>query len=159
MAYPNNNENGINGSQVDGNTTSADDEEGADLEAIEATITTKAPKAVAAGAKPAGWSITLENPFASKSLKELMDIYGEERILNYAVAQLTVRFQAGVRSLAKAGTPDAEIAEKMAGWKPGDKLVQNGTSIDSIVKNFGNMTPEQQAQLFAKLEAARAAKA
>lgn len=126
-----------------------------DMEAVETTITTKAPKAVAKGEKPEGWEITLENPFAGKTLAELSSVYGEERVLNYAVAQFTVRFQSAVRSLACAGTSDEEIAAKMATWKPGDKLVQ-GTSIDSIVKNFGNMTPEQQAQLFAKLEAMKA---
>lgn len=122
-----------------------------DMEEVATTISTKAPKAVQKGTKPEGWEITLPNPYAGKSLEQLAEAYGTERVANYAVAQLTVRFQSAVRSLAVAGKSDEEIAKTMETWKPGDRL-SSGMSMESIVRSFDSMTPEQQAQLFAMLQ-------
>lgn len=121
------------------------------------TITTRAPKAEKgdpekgkAPTKPEGWSISLPDPFLS-SLEELSEKYTSEAVAEAARAQLRVKFQAAVRSLAEAGKPDEEIISTMASWKPGDKLGLGGDPQQVILKNFGNMTPEQRAALIEQL--------
>lgn len=116
------------------------------------TITTRSPKAVESGKKPEDWSISLPDPFLG-SLDELSEKYTPEVIAECARAQLRVKFQAAVRSLAEAGKPDEEISSTMSSWKPGDKLGIGGDPQAIIMKNFGNMTPEQRAQLIAQLSA------
>lgn len=125
------------------------------------TITTRAPKAEKGDpekgiqpTKPEGWSITLPDPTAGLSLDELIAKYGEEKIKELAVAQFIVKFQAAIRTMAQQGRDDAEIAQVMAEWKPGDKIAEEKlTAEQKILKNFGNMTPEQKAELMAKLAA------
>lgn len=114
------------------------------------TITTRAPKAVESGKKPEDWSISLADPFLG-SLEELSDQYGAETIADCARAQLRVKFQSAVRSLAEAGKTDDEISSTMSSWKPGDKLGLGGDPQALILKNFGNMSPEQRAALIAQL--------
>lgn len=114
------------------------------------TITTRSPKAVESGNKPEGWSISLPDPFLG-SLEELAEKYGPEVVAESARAQLRVKFQAAVRSLAEAGKPDEEISATMSSWKPGDKLGLGGDPQAVILKNFGNMTPEQRAALIEQL--------
>lgn len=116
------------------------------------TITTRAPKAEASEKKPAGWSISLPDPFLG-DLDSLSEKYGAEVIAESARAQLRIKFQAAVRSLAESGKPDEEISATMATWKPGDKLGLGGDPQAVILKNFGNMSPEQRAQLIAQLSA------
>lgn len=110
------------------------------------TITTKASK------EADSRSITLPDPFLGE-LEELEEKYGKEVVAEAARAQLRVKFQAAVRSLLKANKSDEEISSVMASWKPGDKLGLGGDPQAMILKNFGNMTPEQRAQLIAQLSA------
>lgn len=110
------------------------------------TITTKASKDADSR------SITLPDPFLGE-LEELEERYGKEVVAEAARAQLRVKFQAAVRSLLKANKSDEEISSVMASWKPGDKLGLGGDPQAMILKNFGNMTPEQRAQLIAQLSA------
>lgn len=110
------------------------------------TITTKASKDADSR------SITLPDPFLGE-LEELEEKYGKEVVAEAARAQLRVKFQAAVRSLLKANKSDEEISSVMASWKPGDKLGLGGDPQAMILKNFGNMTPEQRAQLIAQLSA------
>ena len=116
------------------------------------TITTRAPKAETSGKKPEGWSISLPDPFLGE-LEELGEKFGAEVVAEAARAQLRVKFQAAVRSLAEVGKSDEEITSTMANWKPGDKLGLGGDPQAVILKNFGNMTAEQRAQLLAMLSA------
>lgn len=110
------------------------------------TITTKASKDADSR------SITLPDPFLGE-LEELEEKYGKEIVAEAARAQLRVKFQAAVRSLLKANKSDEEISSTMSSWKPGDKLGLGGDPQAMILKNFGNMTPEQRAQLIAQLSA------
>lgn len=114
------------------------------------TITTRSPKAIESGKKPEGWSTSLPDPFLG-DLEALSEKYGAEVVAESARAQLRVKFQAAVRSLAEAGKSDEEIASTMASWKPGDKLGLGGDPQAVIMKNFGNMTPEQRAALIEQL--------
>lgn len=114
------------------------------------TITTRSPKAIESGKKPEDWSISLPDPFLG-DLEGLSEKYGAEVVAESARAQLRVKFQAAVRSLAEAGKSDEEIASTMASWKPGDKLGLGGDPQAVILKNFGNMTPEQRAALIEQL--------
>lgn len=115
------------------------------------SISTRAPKAVEKGVKPEGWNITLPDPFLG-SLDELTKQYGEDVIAELARAQLRVKFQAAVRSLAEAGKSDDEISATMKNWKPGDRLGLGGDPISNIQKNFGNLSPEERARLIAQLQ-------
>lgn len=114
------------------------------------TITTRAPKASSAGKKPEDWAITLPDPFLG-DLDTLTAKYGSEVITAAAQQQLRIRFQAAVRALAEAGKSDEEITATMASWKPGDRLGLGGDPKATILKNFGNMTPEQKAELIRQL--------
>ena len=114
------------------------------------TITTRSPKAIESGKKPEDWSISLPDPFLG-DLEALSEKYGAEVVAESARAQLRVKFQAAVRSLAEASKSDEEIASTMASWKPGDKLGLGGDPQAVIMKNFGNMTPEQRAALIEQL--------
>ena len=113
------------------------------------TITTRAPKAVEKGE---GWSITLPDPFSDLSLADLIERYSEDVVRSMAASQLRVRFQAAVRTLAEANKSDDEIRETMKSWKPGDRLT-SGDPQTVIMRNFGNMTPEQRAALISQLTA------
>lgn len=116
------------------------------------TITTKAPKAVEKGK---GWSITLPDPFSDLSLAELVERYSEDTVRSMATSQLRIRFQAAVRTLAEANKSDDEIRSTMNSWKPGDRLT-SGDPQAVIMRNFGNMTPEQRAALISQLTAMQA---
>lgn len=121
-----------------------------EVEAEGQSITTRAPKAVESGKKPEGWKISLPDPFLGE-LEPLAEKYGAEVVAECARAQLRVKFQAAVRALAEGGKSDEEITSTMATWKPGDKLGLGGDPQAVILKNFGNMTPEQRAELIAQL--------
>lgn len=115
------------------------------------SITTSAPKAVANGKKPEGWSLTISDPFLAESVDELVEKYGPEVVLTAAQQQLRVKAQAAIRSMAEAGIEDEEIINRMASWKPGDKLGLGGDPVAATLKNFGNMSPEQREALIAQL--------
>lgn len=117
------------------------------------TITTSAPKAVANGKKPEGWSLTIADPFVAETLDELAEKYGQEVILTAAQQQLRVKAQSAIRAMAEAGKPDEEIIATMQTWKPGDKLGLGGDPMAVVMKNFGNMSPEQRQMLMEQLAA------
>ena len=114
------------------------------------TVTTKAPKAIASGNKPEGWSIELPHNLP-ESIDDMISTFGAETVYNAAFAQIIVGFQAAVRRLAEAGKSDEEIISTMATWKPGMRLGLGGDPIARTLANFGNLSPEQQAELLAKL--------
>ena len=115
------------------------------------TITTRAPKAVEKGVKPAEWSITLADPFLG-DLQDLLTKFGDEAVVEAARAQLRIKFQSAVRSLAEAGREDNEISTIMSAWKPGTPLNTGGDPVANVMKNYGNMSAEQRAQLKALLQ-------
>lgn len=121
-------------------------------------IVTRAPKAEEKGVKPSGWSISIPAKFLNMDLRQLEENYGADSIAELAIASMTIKFQATVRNLALAGRSDSFITETMESWKPGDKIQASDgrLSMEAIVKNFGNMTPEQQQQLFEKLRESQA---
>lgn len=125
------------------------------------TITTSAPQAISGNekrgiaplTKPEGWSITLPNPVAGKTLDEVVALYGEDKVLELFNGKLIIDFQGAVRGMAERGRSDDEIREVMANWKPGQKVNTPVSPQQAILKNFGSMTPEQKAELIAQLTA------
>ena len=120
--------------------------------ASKTTIFTRAPKAVASGAKPADWIIELPHGLPEE-LTELVEKLTEPVVYQLACAQYVIAFQSAVRRLAEAGKTDDEIASVMQTWKPGERLGIGGDPIQRTLANFGNLTREQQAELMAKLSA------
>ena len=114
------------------------------------TVTTRAPKAEKSGKKPAEWSIEL-NHGLPEEFDELVEKLGEKTVYALAFAQYIIGFQSAVRRLAEAGKSDDEISNTMQNWKPGDRLGLGGDPIQRTLANFGNLTPEQQAQLMQQL--------
>lgn len=96
--------------------------------------------------------IVLQDPFAGKDYASLCEVYGEDQVLESAVAQLRVKFQASVRGMMKAGKDDDAISSEMASWKPGQRANFGADPKAVIMRNFGNLTPEQRAQLIALLQ-------
>lgn len=119
------------------------------------TVTTKAPKAIAAGHKPEGWSIELPHNLPD-TLDDMITAFGADTVYSSAFAQIIVGFQAAVRRLAEAGKSDDEIASTMLTWKPGMRLGLGGDPIARTLANFGNLSPEQQADLLQKLASMQA---
>lgn len=115
-------------------------------------VVTRSPKASAAGTKPEDWSIELPHNFAL-DLDGLVAQFGKETVYANAFAQLIVSFQAAVRRLAENGKSDEEITTIMSTWKPGDKLGVGGDPIQKTLASFGNLSPEQKADLLQKLQA------
>lgn len=113
------------------------------------TISTRAPKAVEKGKKPAGWVLTLPNPVSEMTLEDMLAEFGEAKVMELAKASYATKFQAAVRTMAEQGRPDEEIERFMVSeWKPGVKIQEvKLTPEEAILKNFGNMSPEQQAKL------------
>lgn len=98
------------------------------------------------------------DPFTGKTLKELIDSYTEDVILGAVMSELRTKFQTAVRGMAEAGRSDEEIAQAMLTWKPGERVRTAATPQASILKNWGSLTPEQQAEILDKLSSIKGSK-
>jgi len=102
-------------------------------------VNVKAPKAD-------GRSITVTADIP-EGLQELVDKYGEPVVVDAAVRSLKIQFQAYIRALLEAGTPDDEIEAKAAEWVPGTKR----DSFAGTLAKVKSLSPEKRAALLEAL--------
>lgn len=92
-----------------------------------------------------------------ETLDEANSLWGDEVVLNKAIAQVRINFQAAVREKM---TPDkegnakseAEIKKEMAEWVPGVRAPAKST-VEKADDLFSKMTPEEKQDAFARLKA------
>jgi hypothetical protein len=97
-------------------------------------------------------TITIDVP---STLKEAIELYGEEAILSNALANGKVVIQSGIRNGLRAGRKISEIQEQYKNWKLGT-TVRGGGTVDPLQKAlaaFMSKTPEEQAKFIAELKA------
>lgn len=82
--------------------------------------------------------------------EEAVKLFGEEVVFSTFKAQAVVKLQSIMRSAAKAGK---DVAEVVAAWKPGVARVRGKTAVEKAISAFDKMSPEQQAQFIADLQA------
>lgn len=87
---------------------------------------------------------------------------GEEVVKSNACADMTIAAQSLIRACIEKGKSDAEIQGILDAWKPGTKTsLGPADPVESVLKKFNTMTPEEQAafqkELLNRLKAAKAA--
>lgn len=93
------------------------------------------------------------------TLQDLVEIYGEDIVGNYAVAQLKVRAQAVMRAevskffdTEKEGGVNPEgIASYMSEWKPDVSRVTRKDPKEKILQSFASLSPEEREKILAQL--------
>lgn len=87
-------------------------------------------------------------------LAEATSKFGEAAVFSAFKADAIVGLQARLRAAIKTGKDAQEVANN---WKPGVRTVSSGTGeslVEKAKKRFAAMTPEQQAEFIAQLQAA-----
>ena len=89
---------------------------------------------------------TIEYNFGS-SLSEMIEKYGEDAVYNAAKAQVKVGLQAAMRRALAAGRP----VEDLADWKPGMIFREDQNPVNTIMKNFAKLSPEERHAIAIKM--------
>lgn len=85
-------------------------------------------------------------------LQSAIQICGEEAVFDHYVRAARIALQGILRRYIEAGKSDEEIAEAIAGWKPGTTLERQVDPVAMLVGKFGKMSAEEQAALLARLQ-------
>ena len=86
------------------------------------------------------------------NLEEVVGIFGEPVVYNHVTASFKIALQGFIRRLLKLKSPEAEIKEKVKGWKPGMK--KEGKSPAEKAKDaFGKLSEEERKALLKDLKA------
>jgi hypothetical protein len=97
-----------------------------------------------------------------ESLSTMSQAFGEDVVKSAAIADMVIAAQSLIRSAIEKGKSDAEIQSILNAWKPGVKTsLGPADPVESVLKKFNAMTPEEQSnfqkELMARLKAAKAA--
>lgn len=100
--------------------------------------------------------------FHDDTLQTMVEWVGEDVVKSSVVAEWTIDYQSTIRSCIEKGKSDAEIQAIIDAKKPGIKTsLGPADPVESVLKKFNTMTPEEQAafqkELLARLKAAKAA--
>jgi hypothetical protein len=92
-----------------------------------------------------------------EGLEEMVDLFGDESVVNNAQAQMKINLQAALRRWMKPdkdgqSKTDEEILALVAGWKPGAKTITRKSSVDKAKDLLGKMSDGEKAQLLAALK-------
>ena len=116
----------------------------------EITVAARIPADEAKGTAEASAVINVKY---AETVKEAVEMFGEEAVLSNAFNSWRVTLQSNIRSgLRKAEAPEA-ITARLANAKMG--VTQTGVKIDPIqsyLAIFQNSTPEKQAEMLADLK-------
>ena len=86
-----------------------------------------------------------------KTLKESIDLFGEDVVHNNFQAQAVISLQSLLRRGIKGEKNDEEIAKMAMDWKPGMKTVTRKSAQEKIKDAFGGMTDEDRKALLKEL--------
>lgn len=97
-----------------------------------------------------------------ESLAAMTQAFGEDAVKSAAIADMVIAVQSLIRAAIEKGKTDAEIQTIISSWKPGVKTsLGPADPVESVMKKFTQMSPEEQAnfqkELLARLKAAKAA--
>lgn len=100
--------------------------------------------------------------FHDDTLQTMVEWVGEDVVKSSVVAEWTIDYQSTIRSCIEKGKSDAEIQAIIDAKKPGIKTsLGPADPVESVLKKFNTMSPEEQAafqkELLARLKAAKAA--
>lgn len=87
------------------------------------------------------------------TLDEAVEKFGADVVLSGFVSKSVITAQAAMRRLLESGLSDEEIQEKMNSWRPGVAMERTVDPVAALMGKFGSMSPEEQAELLAKLQA------
>lgn len=123
------------------------------------TIECKATANVVVNDEKQAFEISFDLPVGD-TLADLVSLYGEEIVAQYAIANMKVRAQALMRSKViqhfegkESGVPPKQIAEYMATWKPDSQPVTRKDPKTKVLKALSNLSEEQQKALLEQLRA------
>lgn len=106
--------------------------------------------------KPVGDRRTAQFHYNFKGTAQAaIDAFGADIVYSGFVRSMKIDAQSRMRSLIEAGKNPDEVADNMfSSWYPGAKSVAGATD---VMAAFSRMTPEEQAETIAKMQAAAAA--
>ncbi len=113
-------------------------------------ITAVVPENKEKGTSKQTGSITIQYP---ETVKEAVEMYGEEAILSNAFANFRVTLQGNIRSGLKKGEDIASISARLSGAKMG--IAVAGAKVDPVeayIAMFQSATPEKKKAMLADLE-------
>lgn len=94
----------------------------------------------------------------AETIKEALEMYGEEAVLSNAFANWRVTLQANMRAGIKKGETQEQIQSRLGSAKMG--VASTGAKVDPVqayLAQFASATPEKQKEMLAELQK-RAAK-
>ena len=86
------------------------------------------------------------------TLDEAVKLFGADTVYANFVRSSVITAQAAMRRMLEDGLSQADIAAKMASWKPGVPLERVIDPVAATLNKFAAMTPEKQAELIQKLK-------
>lgn len=113
-------------------------------------ITAVVPENKEKGTEKLTGSITVQYP---ESVKEAVEMFGEEAILTNAFANWRVTLQGNIRSGLKKGEDIKSIVARLSGAKMG--VATAGAKVDPVeayIAMFQSATPEKRKEMLADLE-------
>ena len=95
-----------------------------------------------------GRAVTVEYDFGD-SLQQAVEKFGEDVVWKAALQQLKIRLQAVIREQIAAGKSDEEIAQHVAGWKPG-QAPQRKSAVEKLAEKLAGLSKEEQQRVLAE---------
>lgn len=86
------------------------------------------------------------------NVQDAITRFGEEVVFSNYIANVKIGVQSGIRRYLEAGLDQDAIQAKFGDFKPGVTLDRVVDPIAALAAKFAKMTPEEQAEAFAKLK-------
>lgn len=92
-----------------------------------------------------------------ETAQEAIDMFEANNVNEFFKRALIINAQAVARKMMTQGYTTERIQIEMDQWKPGVKMVSGGSArtvdpVKMIAENFGDWTPERQAEIFALIQ-------
>jgi len=87
------------------------------------------------------------------NLEAAIEKFGEDVVMSGFVSKSVITAQAAMRRFMEAGLSDEDVQAKMDSWKPGVAMERTIDPVAALMGKFGSMSPEEQSDLLAKLQA------
>lgn len=87
------------------------------------------------------------------SVEAAVEKFGADVVYSGFVRSAVITAQAVMRRLLEDGEDQASVETKMEAWKPGVSIERTVDPIKATIAKFDKLSPEEQADLIAKLTA------
>lgn len=98
-----------------------------------------------------GRTVTVKYDFGS-GLPDAVGKFGEDVVFRLFQQQAKIRLQAIIREQIVAGKSDEEIAQHVAGWKPG-QAPQRKSRVEKLAEKLAGLDPEDLKAVLRQLKA------